>query len=169
MNIQNTALVLGWIGLACWLVCFLWMHRISSRQHAMLKELHEMTKRIEDLSRVEHDLIRDVHPKVDEIEEEIDDVAADVPPKHPRQSDHDVGIDRIREINSLRWQCGPRSPNDGSRAGGLATIAGHASCKPLANICLRMMDANEVPNSTREPVLSLIISFDRLHSVTVDK
>jgi len=75
MNLQVSALVLGWIGLACWLVCFWWMHRISSRQDAMLKELHEMTTRIEDLSRAEHDLIRDVHPRVGEIKEKVEDVA----------------------------------------------------------------------------------------------
>jgi hypothetical protein len=75
MNLQMSALVLGWIGMACWLVCFWWMHRISSRQDAMLKELHEMTTRIEDLSRAEHDLIRDVHPQVGEIKEKVKDVA----------------------------------------------------------------------------------------------
>lgn len=75
MNLQMSALVLGWIGMACWLVCFWWMHRISSRQDAMLKELHEMTTRIEDISRAEHDLIRDVHPQVGEIKEKVDDVA----------------------------------------------------------------------------------------------
>ena len=75
MDLQMSALVLGWIGMACWLVCFWWMHRISSRQDAMLKELHEMTTRIEDLSRAEHDLIRDVHPQVGEIKEKVKDVA----------------------------------------------------------------------------------------------
>jgi hypothetical protein len=75
MNLQTTAFALGWIGMACWLVCFWWMHRISSRQDAMLKELHEMTTRIEDLSRAEHDLIREVHPQVGEIKETVEDVA----------------------------------------------------------------------------------------------
>jgi hypothetical protein len=75
MNLETSALVLGWIGMACWLVCFWWMHRISSRQDAMLKELHEMATRIEDLSRAEHDLIREVHPQVGEIKEKVEDVA----------------------------------------------------------------------------------------------
>ena len=75
MNIETTALVLGWIGTACWLVCFWWMHRLSSRQEAMLKELHDMTTRIEGLSRAEHDLIREVHPQVDEIKDKVEDVA----------------------------------------------------------------------------------------------
>lgn len=68
-------LVLAWVGTACWLVCFWWMHRISVRQDTMLKELHEMTKRIEGLSQAEHDLIREVHPKVDEIKDKVEDVA----------------------------------------------------------------------------------------------
>ena len=66
---------LTWIGLVCWSICFWWMHRISARQHAMLKELHEMTTRIERLSQAEHDLIRDVHPKVREIKEHVENVA----------------------------------------------------------------------------------------------
>lgn len=73
-----------------------------------LEELHQMTKRIEQLSKAEHDLIRDVHPKVDEIKEKVDDVAAEFPPKHPRQSDRNVGTDRIREINSLRLRSAAR-------------------------------------------------------------
>jgi hypothetical protein len=71
-------LTLTWIGLACWTVCFWWMHRISSRQETMLKELHEMTTRIEQLSQAEHDLIREVHPQVSEIKEDVEDVAQKV-------------------------------------------------------------------------------------------
>jgi hypothetical protein len=66
--------LLTWIGIACWCVCFWWMHRISSRQDTMLKELHEMTARIEELSKAEHDLIREVHPQVGEIKEQVEDV-----------------------------------------------------------------------------------------------
>jgi predicted nucleic acid-binding Zn-ribbon protein len=73
-------LALTWIGLACWMVCFWWMHRISSRQDTMLKELHEVTGRIEKLSKAEHDLIKDVHPQVNEIKEQIETVASAVAP-----------------------------------------------------------------------------------------
>jgi hypothetical protein len=48
------------------------MHRISSRQDALLTELHEITRRIEKVSNTEHDLIRDVHPKVSEIKKHIE-------------------------------------------------------------------------------------------------
>ena len=68
------AFVLSSVGTVCWVVCFWWMHRISSRQDAMLEELHEMTKRIEKLSRAEHDLISDVHPQVSEIKEQVRNV-----------------------------------------------------------------------------------------------
>jgi len=71
---EAIALVLSSIGTVCWVVCFWWMHRISSRQDAMLEELHEMTKRIETLSRAEHDLISDVHPQVSEIKEQVQNV-----------------------------------------------------------------------------------------------
>jgi hypothetical protein len=74
-DIQMIALVLAWVGTACWAVCFWWMHRLSSRQEMMLKELHDVTKRIEKLSKAEHDMIREVHPKVDEIHESVKDVS----------------------------------------------------------------------------------------------
>jgi hypothetical protein len=72
---------LTWVGLGCWCACFWWMHRISSRQNAMLEELHEMTTRIEKLSRTEHDLIRDVHPQVGEIKEHVQNVREAVSPE----------------------------------------------------------------------------------------
>jgi hypothetical protein len=68
-------LALAWIGTVFWLVCFWWMHRISSRQDAMLKELHAVTERIESLSQREHDLISQVHPQVNEIKERVENVA----------------------------------------------------------------------------------------------
>ncbi len=74
-------LLLGWIGLGCWCVCFWWMHRISSRQDTFLKELHEITTRIEQLSRAEHDLIREVHPQVGEIKEHVENVRDAVSPE----------------------------------------------------------------------------------------
>jgi len=73
--------VLTWVGIGCWCVCFWWMHRISSRQDALLEELHDITKRIEKLSQAEHDLIRDVHPKVGEIKEHVKDVREAVSPE----------------------------------------------------------------------------------------
>ena len=75
---RSSALLLAGLGTACWGVCFWWMHRLSSRQEMMLKELHDMTKRIEQLSKAEHDMLRDVHPKVDEIKESVKDVSAAV-------------------------------------------------------------------------------------------
>jgi hypothetical protein len=74
-DVQTTALILGWIGTACWLVCFWWMRRLSSRQETMLKNLSQVAKRIEKLSEAEHDLIREVHPKVEEIKESVEDVS----------------------------------------------------------------------------------------------
>jgi hypothetical protein len=73
-NLDAMALVLSCVGMLCWIVCFWWMHRISSRQDALLEELHNMAKRIEKLSRVEHDLIREVHPQVNEIKEHVENV-----------------------------------------------------------------------------------------------
>ena len=72
---MTIALLLTWVGTACWAVCFWWMHRLSSRQEMMLKELHDVTKRIERLSKIEHDLIREVYPKVNEIKDSVKDVS----------------------------------------------------------------------------------------------
>ena len=74
-------LVLSWLGIGCWLVCFWWMHRISSRQDTVLKELHEMTRRIERLSESGNELIRDVHPQVNEIKEQVETVKEAVSPE----------------------------------------------------------------------------------------
>ena len=73
--------LLSWVGIGCWCVCFWWMHRISSRQDAVLKELHEMTARIENLSQSEHELIREVHPQVNEIKEHVENVRDAVSPE----------------------------------------------------------------------------------------
>jgi hypothetical protein len=80
-NLEAMALALGCIGIVCWAVCFWWMHRISSRQDALLEELREVTIRIEKLSQAEHDLIRDVHPQVSEIKEHVEDVREVVSPE----------------------------------------------------------------------------------------
>jgi hypothetical protein len=80
-NFEAMAFVLGCIGTVCCAVCFWWMHRISSRQDAMLKELHEVTTRIEKLSQAEHDLISDVHPQVSEIKEQVQNVSDVVSPE----------------------------------------------------------------------------------------
>ena len=80
-NFEAMALVLGCIGTLCWIVCFWWMHRISSRQNAVLEELREVTTRIEKLSQAEHDLIKDVHPQVSEIKEHVQDVKEVVSPE----------------------------------------------------------------------------------------
>jgi len=57
------------------------MHRISSRQNSLLKELREMTARIEKLSQTEHDLLREVHPQVNEIKEHVQGVREVVSPE----------------------------------------------------------------------------------------
>jgi hypothetical protein len=75
--------LLAWIGIGCWGICFWWMHRISSKQNSMLKELHDVTRRIEDISRAEHELIREVHPQVGEIKEAVADVADAVSSESP--------------------------------------------------------------------------------------
>lgn len=65
-------------GTLCWVVCFWWMYRISSKQKALLDQLHAQGKRIEKLSKLEHDLIKEVHPKVGEIKDGMDTMVAAV-------------------------------------------------------------------------------------------
>jgi hypothetical protein len=66
------------IGTLCWIVCFCWMHRISSKQNALLDQLQEQGKRLEKLSKLEHDLIKEVHPQVGKIKEGMDTMVASV-------------------------------------------------------------------------------------------
>ena len=74
-SVQTVAYILAWVGTICWVVCFWWMHRLSSRQEAMLQELQEVMKRIKELSEAEHDMLREVHPNVEKIKESVKDVA----------------------------------------------------------------------------------------------
>jgi hypothetical protein len=82
-DLATIAFILTWVGTACWVVCFWWMHRISAKQETMLQELSAVTKRIEKLSKAEHDLIREVHPKVEEIKESVKDVSDAVSAEKP--------------------------------------------------------------------------------------
>ena len=84
MNNEIAALVLTGIGTICWVVCFWWMHRISTRQNAMLAELREQGARIEKLSRSEHELIKEVHPAVASIKESVEEVQETVAPRSQR-------------------------------------------------------------------------------------
>lgn len=62
-------------GLACWCVCFWWMHRISSRQNAMLDQLRKQGQRIESISKEEHAILRELHPNVEAIQKGVDEVS----------------------------------------------------------------------------------------------
>ena len=63
-------------GTLCWVACFWWMHRLSTKQNALLDQLREQGKRIEKLSRIEHDLLKEVHPQVSEIKDGMDEMMA---------------------------------------------------------------------------------------------
>jgi hypothetical protein len=65
-------------GTACWVVCFVWMYRISEKQNNLLDRLTEQGRRIEKLSKIEHDLIKEVHPQVSEIKEGMEEMIAAV-------------------------------------------------------------------------------------------
>jgi hypothetical protein len=60
MDQGTIAYWLTWVGTGAWVVCFWWMHRISSRQDALLTELRE-------LAQTQHNILREVHPDVGEI------------------------------------------------------------------------------------------------------
>ncbi len=78
MDKTGLAFSLTLIGTLCWIVCFCWMHRISTKQNALLDQLQEQGKRLEQLSKLEHDLIKEVHPQVGEIKEGMDTMVASV-------------------------------------------------------------------------------------------
>ncbi len=76
MDRDGIGFILALIGIACWGICFAWMHRISKKQSFLLDEINAQGKRIEGLSKVEHDLIKEVHPQVGEIKESVNEVKA---------------------------------------------------------------------------------------------
>ena len=78
MNRDTIVFWLTWVGLTCWGLCFWWMHRISSRQDALLEQLKAQGRRIEALSKAEHDLIKEVHPQVGEIKDGMNEMIAAV-------------------------------------------------------------------------------------------
>ena len=80
-------MALALIGTACWVVCFWWMHRISTKQNDLLQQLRQQGQRIERLSRLEHDLIKEVHPQVGEIKEGMDEMIAAVKENTEAQPD----------------------------------------------------------------------------------
>lgn len=66
------------IGLACWCVCFWWMHRISNRQNALLDQLRRQGQRLENISKEEHAILKEVHPNVEAIQKGVDEVTKQV-------------------------------------------------------------------------------------------
>lgn len=68
------------VDIGCWGVCFWWMHRISQRQNAMLKELQQQARSIEELSREEREILKELHPTVQKIEEGVDQVKQSTQP-----------------------------------------------------------------------------------------
>ena len=66
------------LDLGCWCVCFWWMHRISKRQDAVLKQLQEQARRIERVSKEEHEILTELRPSVQKIEKDLDDVSEKV-------------------------------------------------------------------------------------------
>ena len=64
MDHQTIAYVLTWVGTGAWGVCFWWMHRISTRQDALLIELKELAK-------TQQDILKEVHPDVGEIKAHV--------------------------------------------------------------------------------------------------
>jgi uncharacterized protein YdeI (YjbR/CyaY-like superfamily) len=85
MNQVTIAFWMTLAGTGCWVVCFVWMYRISSsqnnvleKQNRMLETLTDQGKRIEKLSKIEHDLIKEVHPQVSDIKEGMNEMIAAV-------------------------------------------------------------------------------------------
>jgi uncharacterized protein YdeI (YjbR/CyaY-like superfamily) len=85
MNENAFAFWMTFAGTGCWVVCFVWMYRISSsqnnlleKQKNLLEKLSEQGKRIERFSKIEHDLIKEVHPQVSDIKEGMQEMIAAV-------------------------------------------------------------------------------------------
>ena len=69
---------LGIANIGCWCICFWWMHRISTRQNAVLAQLGKQAQRIEKISKEEHAILSEVHPSVESIQKSVDEVSDEV-------------------------------------------------------------------------------------------
>lgn len=75
-----TQAMVNWLELfnaACWPVCFWWMHRISSKQNAMLADLHAQQQKVREISDEGREIIKELEPKVKKVAERIEQA---VPP-----------------------------------------------------------------------------------------
>ena len=82
--------LLDWITVAdlgCWCICFWWMHRISTRQDAVLEQLREQARRIEKVSKEEHAILSEVHPNVEAIQKDVHEVTEKVDRVETRTSE----------------------------------------------------------------------------------
>lgn len=66
------------INLACWCICFWWMHRISKRQDSVLHQLRDQAHRIERVSEEEHEILTELRPSVQKIERDLGNVSEKV-------------------------------------------------------------------------------------------
>src|SRR5215469_18175964 len=82
----------SFVDIACWCACFWWMHRISTRQNAVLDQLRKQAERIERVSKEEHRILTELHPSVEAIEEGINQVSEQV---SEEKSARDSNISRI--------------------------------------------------------------------------
>ena len=64
--------------IGCWGICFWWMHRISTRQDAVLDQLRKQAQRIEKISKEEHAILSELHPNVESIEKRVGEVSDEV-------------------------------------------------------------------------------------------
>ena len=104
MNEMGVSFWLTVAGTFCWVVCFMWMYRISVKQDRVMDQLQKQGRRIEKLSRIEHDLIKEVHPQVGEIKDGMDEMIATVkensgsqlPTAKPEKADRLPGLFRGR-------------------------------------------------------------------------
>jgi hypothetical protein len=71
--VRNFLDLIAMVEIGCWGLCFWWMHRISSRQNAMLEQLKKQGDRIEGVSREEHKILQELHPAVPKIGKDLDE------------------------------------------------------------------------------------------------
>jgi signal transduction histidine kinase len=78
MTLTGLGFILTALGTGAWVVCFWWMHRISSRQDGMLAELREQAVELAKLNRTESEVLQEVRPEVGEIYESLGEVSEKV-------------------------------------------------------------------------------------------
>ena len=64
--------------IACWCICFWWMHRIYKPTGCRARSIAKTSRTNRKISTEQHAILTEVHPNVESIQKTVDEVSDDV-------------------------------------------------------------------------------------------